>query len=78
MANLIVRNLDEDIVAALKKRAASHAVSAEEEHRRILASVLGVTHKKSFSEALLSIPAHSDPDDVFAPVDDDGAVNVFN
>ena len=31
MANLIVRNLDEEIVSALKSRAGRHGVSAEAE-----------------------------------------------
>jgi plasmid stability protein len=40
MAQLTVRNLDEDIVAALKARAARAGRSAEAEHRRILEEVL--------------------------------------
>jgi plasmid stability protein len=40
MANLIVRNIDEIIVKALKKRASQHGVSAEAEHRKILEQVL--------------------------------------
>lgn len=40
MAQLIVRNLDEQLVRRLKVRAAQHGVSAEEEHRRILAAAL--------------------------------------
>jgi plasmid stability protein len=40
MAQLIVRNLDEGIVDALKARAARHGRSAEAEHRRILESAL--------------------------------------
>jgi plasmid stability protein len=41
MAQLIVRDIDEDIVAALKARAARHGRSAEAEHRRILEAALG-------------------------------------
>ena len=33
MADLIVRNIDEAIVKALKKRASQHGISAEAEHR---------------------------------------------
>jgi hypothetical protein len=33
MANLIVRNVDERIVRALKSRAGKHGRSAEDEHR---------------------------------------------
>jgi len=36
MADLIVRNIDEAIVKALKKRASQHGISAEAEHRQIL------------------------------------------
>ena len=40
MAQLIVRNLDEDLVRRLKERAARNGRSAEEEHRQILRAVL--------------------------------------
>ncbi len=39
-AQLIVRNLGEDVVEALKARAAAHGRSAEAEHRAILDSAL--------------------------------------
>jgi plasmid stability protein len=57
MANLIVRNLDQRIVNALKQRAARHGRSAEAEHRAILEEVLfGMPQKRSFAEALASMP----------------------
>jgi plasmid stability protein len=57
MANLIVRNLDQRIVDALKQRAARHGRSAEAEHRTILEEVLLLApKKKSFAEALSSMP----------------------
>ncbi len=40
MAQLIVRNLDQDLVDALKARAAAHGRSAEAEHRAILYAAL--------------------------------------
>jgi plasmid stability protein len=40
MAQLIVRELDKSIVAALKARAARNGRSAEAEHRRILEAAL--------------------------------------
>ncbi len=40
MATLTVRNLDDDIVRALRLRAAEHGRSAEAEHREILRQVL--------------------------------------
>ena len=36
MAQFVVRNLDEDVKAALKRRARAHGCSMEEEVRRIL------------------------------------------
>jgi plasmid stability protein len=56
MANLIVRNLDEAIVSALKQRAARHGVSAEAEHRRILEEALRSPPRRSFAEVLASMP----------------------
>lgn len=49
MASLHVRNIDEEIVARLKERAARHGRSAEAEHRAILAEVLG-SNQPSFDE----------------------------
>ena len=40
MAQLVVRNLDDELVRQLKRRAAEHGRSAEEEHRQILRSAL--------------------------------------
>ena len=40
MAQLIVRNVDDDLVLALKRRAAEHGLSAEEEHRHLLRAAL--------------------------------------
>lgn len=42
MAQLIVRNIHDDLVSALKERAGRHGHSAEEEHRRILREALMV------------------------------------
>lgn len=58
MAQLIVRNIEDAVVRQLRMRAASHGVSMEEEHRRVLRTALlgEVKNRKSFSEMLLSIP----------------------
>jgi antitoxin FitA len=40
MAQLIVRNVDDDLVQRLKERAAKHGRSAEEEHRQLLRAAL--------------------------------------
>jgi len=56
VANLIVRDIDESLVRALKQRAARHGRSAEAEHREILASVLRRPRKRHLAEALAAIP----------------------
>ncbi len=57
MANLIVRNIDEEVVLALKSRAGNLGMSAEALHRQLLKSALVKPVRKSFSEALKSIPS---------------------
>ncbi len=56
MANLIVRNLDQRIVDALKQRAARHGRSAEAEHRALLESLLVQPASKSFAEVVAAMP----------------------
>jgi antitoxin FitA len=77
MANLIVRNIDEAIVKALKMRASKHGVSAEAEHRKILEQVLLKPQKKLFSEVLSLIPNVGNDAD-FERVQDDRANHVFD
>jgi plasmid stability protein len=48
--SLHVRNLDEDLVARLKRRAARHGRSAEAEHREILKQALSAEAEPSFEE----------------------------
>jgi antitoxin FitA len=54
--NLIVRNVDEQIVQALKERAAQNGRSAEAEHREILKTALARPRKRSLYEVLASMP----------------------
>jgi antitoxin FitA len=54
--NLIVRNVDQEVVKALKELAARNGRSAEAEHRAILEAALRRPRKRSFSEVLASIP----------------------
>jgi antitoxin FitA len=56
MPSLVVRNLDDSIINALKARAVEHRRSTEAEHRAILAEVLIKPKRKTFAEALLNIP----------------------
>ena len=57
MGQLIVRNIEAEIVLALKRRAARHGRSAEAEHRDILREVLGREGERpSFKAFLRSMP----------------------
>ena len=76
MANLIVRNVDERIVRALKSRAGKHSRSAEAEHREILAAALLKSKAKSFAEVLASMP-NVGRDADFTRSEDDTSPNVL-
>jgi plasmid stability protein len=54
--NLVVRNVGEDVVLALKQRAAAHGKSAEAEHREILRTVLQRPKRRSVAEVLSNMP----------------------
>ena len=56
MAQLMVRNLTEDLVKALKQRAAKHNRSAEQEHREILQAVLRGPRRRRLAEVLGAMP----------------------
>ena len=56
MAQLMVRNLTEDLVKALKQRAAKHNRSAEQEHREILQAALRGPRRRSLAEILGAMP----------------------
>ncbi len=77
MANLLVRNIDEEVVKALKARAGKHGVSAEAEHRLILEAALVVPGRKSFYEVLMAIPNVGQDAD-FARSGNDETADVFN
>jgi plasmid stability protein len=71
LSQLVVRNVEERLVRALKRRAAQHGHSAEAEHREILRQALEVEAEgESFKDFLLSMPNVGD-DEVFARVHDD-------
>lgn len=63
MAQLIVRNLDDDLVEALKKRAHDHGRSAEAEHRAILSAALrGPNPRRTLWDWLVAMPEGDDDD----------------
>lgn len=55
MAQLLVRNLEDELVHALQMRAASHGRSAEAEHREILRTAL-LGSRPDFKAFLESMP----------------------
>ena len=56
MADLVLRDIDDEVVRALKERAVAHGRSAEAEHRSILEAALDLRKPLSFEEVLASIP----------------------
>jgi plasmid stability protein len=57
MAQLIVRNLDEAVVARLRRRAAERGRSMEAEHREILREALLPSRRRpSLKEHLMAMP----------------------
>ncbi|MBL8271594.1 FitA-like ribbon-helix-helix domain-containing protein [Steroidobacter sp.] len=56
VAQLMVRNLPEELVKALKQRAAKHNRSAEQEHREILRAALHGPQRRHLADVLASIP----------------------
>lgn len=78
MANLLVRGIEDTLVQALRERAALHGRSSEAEHRAILATVLRRPKKRSFAEALMSIPAVGDDSDFTRANDTGEAPRVFD
>ena len=60
MPQLIVRELEPEVVDALRKSAAAQGHSAEEEHRQILRKHLLTPIKKPFKAVLASMPEFND------------------
>jgi plasmid stability protein len=63
MAQLIVRNLEEDVVEALKIRAARNGRSAEAEHREILRQALVRRTATPLKAHLMNMPNVGTDDD---------------
>lgn len=69
VAQLIVRGIEEEVVARLKVRAAKNGRSAEEEHRRILRSALADDSDTAFLDLLLRMPDVGEDEDFERPRD---------
>jgi len=71
MAQLIVRKLNDRLVKRLKRRAAEHGVSTEEEHRRLLQEALEPKKKPkpkmSLKDYLLTMPNVGEDSDFNIP-----------
>lgn len=78
MASLVVRNLDERIVAALKCCAAEHGRSAEAEHRALLEEILLRPRSRSFAEVIAEMPEVGEDRDFQRVADKTGADRVFD
>ena len=76
MASLIVRNVDDEIVRALKIQASQKGISAEAEHRNLLADALLTPRRKSFEEVIQSIPPVGRDED-FSRVEDESPNSVL-
>lgn len=57
------RDLPDELVAALKQRAAKHKRSAEQEHREILKAALGGRRRRSLAEVLAQMPGGGEDED---------------
>ncbi len=68
MAQLIVRKLEQEVVTALRERAARKGRSAEAEHREILRQALGKGRKTgSLKDLLLAMPDVAEDADFARP-----------
>ena len=68
MAQLIVRNLEDAVVKALRERAATRGRSTEAEHREILRDALSRTRRgASLKALLLDMPGAGDDVDFARP-----------
>ena len=70
MGQLIVRNVEDEVIRALKMRAAEKRRSAEAEHRDILREALAPRRRgKTLKERLLEMPEVGDDADFDRPRD---------
>jgi plasmid stability protein len=69
MAQLIVRKIEDEVLARLREQAARRGVSMEEEHRRILReAVLGTrARRRSLKDYLAAMPDVGDDEDFARP-----------
>ena len=56
MAQLMVKNLSDELVKVLKQQAAKRNRSTEQEHREILKAALNRPRRRSLADVLAAIP----------------------
>lgn len=78
MPDLLVRNVDANIIQALKRRAGARGHSAEAEHREILAAALVGLQKRSLADVLASMPDVGRDSDFERLSPEGGAPRVFD
>jgi plasmid stability protein len=77
MGQILIRNLDDAVLDALRRRAAGNGASLEEEARRALASSVGLTRDAALArldavrERIGAVPGPSSLDDLRADRDRD-------
>ena len=76
MAQLIVRNIENEVVEALRLRAAGNGRSAEAEHRELLRSALLRQPSTNLKEHLLAMPDVGEDEDFELPRDDARRVDL--
>jgi plasmid stability protein len=77
IADLLVRNVEDGIVQALKKLAGAHGRSAEAEHRAILAAALLTPPRRNLAELLAALPDVGLDADFEQQQDGPAAADVF-
>ena len=77
MASLVLDDIDEKIVQALKVRADKQGISTDAEHRRILEAVLLPCQEKSFVDSLMAMP-NVGLDADFEGLDEHQQLDVFD
>ena len=69
MAQLLVRNVADDLVAELRKRAARNGRSVEAEHREVLRTALGRgADRQSLKDLLRAMPSAGEDADFARPL----------
>lgn len=76
MANLLVRNLDEEIVMALKAHAGAQGISVEAAHRRILEHALRHPRPRSLVQVLAEMPDAGRDEDFARSLNDGRSTDV--